>query len=328
MKMRKLGSAGPEVSAIALGCMSFAGFYGPSDRDEAFTTLDAAREAGITFLDTSDMYGNGLSETLIGDYQRDRGHRFQIATKGGIVIGAPRGTADNSRDYLRGQLEGSLERLGVDSVELYYVHRREFTRPIEEVTETLESFRQEGLIGAFGYSEISPASLRRAASVAPVGAVQNEYSLWTRLPELGLIQACEELGTTFVPFSPLGRGIFGETDLDPSGFREVDFRRPNPRFMEPNFSANMAHVRALRAFAAERGWTTAAVAIAWTLHQGEHLVPIPGTRSAAHLKEWATADQIAFSEADLAELDRIMPAGWAHGDRYSDAQIVGIERYC
>lgn len=328
MKTRKLGQNGPDVSAIALGCMSFAGFYGETDRDEAFATLDAARDAGITFLDTSDMYGKGLSETLIGEWQKDRGHRFQIATKGGIVIGAPRGTADNSREYLREHLEGSLERLGVDSVELYYVHRREFPRPIEEVTETLESFRQEGLIGAFGYSEISPAALRRASSVAPVGAVQNEYSLWTRQPDLGLIQACKDLGTTFVPFSPLGRGIFGDSDLDPASFRDIDFRKNNPRFMEPNFSANMEHVRALRAFAHDRGWTTAAVAIAWTLQQGDHLVPIPGTRNAAHLMEWADADEIIFTESDRAALDQIMPVGWAHGDRYSDAQIVGIERYC
>lgn len=328
MKMRKLGQNGPEVSAIAFGCMSFGGFYGKTDRDESFGALDAARDAGITFLDTSDMYGKGLSETIIGEWQQDRGHRFQIATKGGIVIGAPRGTADNSADYLREHLEASLARLQVDNVELYYVHRREFSRPIEEVTETLEGFRQEGLIGAFGYSEISPGALRRAHAVAPVAAVQSEYSIWTRLPELGMIQACAELGTTFVPFSPLGRGILGDVDLDPSTFGDMDFRKNNPRFVEPNFAANMEYVVKLRAFAAERNLTTAAVAIAWTLHQGEHLVPIPGTRSAAHLNEWAKADEIAFSAEELAELERIMPVGWAHGDRYSDAQIVGIERYC
>lgn len=328
MKTRKLGQNGPEVSAIALGCMSFSGFYGESNREEAFATLDAARDAGITLLDTSDMYGKGLSETLIGEWQKDRGTRFQIATKSGIVIGAPRGTADNSREYMREHLEASLERLGVDSVELYYAHRREFPRPIEEVAETLESFREEGLIGAFGFSEISPASLRRAASVAPVAAVQNEYSLWTRLPELGLIQACKELGTTFVPFSPLGRGMFSDTDLDPATFSEGGFRKNNPRFMEPNFTANMDHVRALRAFAHDRGWSTSAVALAWTLHQGDHLIPIPGTRNPAHLMEWADADEIIFTDSDRAALNDIMPVGWAHGDRYSDAQIAGIERYC
>lgn len=328
MKTRRLGHSGLDVSAISLGCMSFAGFYGATDQDEAFATLDAAREAGITFLDTSDLYGQGLSENWIGAYQKDRKYRFQIATKGGIVAGAPRGTADNSEPYLREKLEASLERLGVDHVELYYVHRREFSRPIEEVTETLLKFKHEGLIRAIGFSEISPASLRRAARVGPIDAVQNEYSMWTRLPELGLIEACADIGATFVPFSPLGRGILGDTDLSPSNFKDTDFRKNNPRFIEPNYSANMKHVRELRDFAEARGWSTAAVAIAWTLQQGKHLVPIPGTRSADHLMEWADADEIIFSNADWAELGRIMPLGWAHGDRYSDTQIVGVERYC
>lgn len=328
MKFRRLGKNGPRVSAIALGCMSFAGFYGKTDQDEAFATLDAARDSGITFLDTSDLYGQGLSEEWIGAYQTDRGHRFQIATKGGIVAGAPRGTTDNSEPYLREKLEASLTRLGVDHVELYYVHRREFSRPIEEVTETLLKFKEEGLIGAIGFSEIAPATLRRAASVGHVDAVQNEYSLWTRQPELGLIQTCEELGTAFVPFSPLGRGILGDTDLDPSTFRDVDFRKNNPRFQPQAFAANMRHVQALRDFAETRGWSTAAVAIAWTLQKSHGNIPIPGTRSADHLLEWADADEIIFSKSDWEELDRIMPVGWAEGDRYSEAQIVGIERYC
>ncbi|MBV7408010.1 aldo/keto reductase [Maritimibacter sp. DP1N21-5] len=328
MKLRKLGKNGPKVSAIALGCMSFAGFYGKTDRDEGFATLDAARDAGITFLDTSDLYGQGLSEEWIGAYQADRGHRFQIATKGGIVAGAPRGTADNSEEYLRRHLDASLNRLGVDHVELYYVHRREFSRPIEEVTETLHKLKDEGLIGAIGFSEISPAALRRAASVGHVDAVQNEYSLWSRQPELGLIRACEELGTAFVPFSPLGRGILSDADLDPSRFGDTDFRKNNPRFQPDAFAANMRLVTALRDFAEARGWTTAAVAIAWTLQKSPVNIPIPGTRSADHLLDWADADEIIFSKSDWEELDRIMPAGWAEGDRYSDAQIVGIERYC
>lgn len=328
MKTRKLGHTGPEVSAIGLGCMSFSGFYGATDRDEAFATLDAAWAAGIDFLDTAELYGGGLSEEIIGGWMADRGHRPKLATKSGIVLGAPRGTADNSEGYLREKVEASLTRLGVDHVELYYVHRRDWSIPIETVTETLETLRQEGLIGAFGYSEIAPASLRRAASVAPVSAVQSEYSLWTRLPDLGMIQACKDLGTAFVAFSPLGRGILGDTDLDIDALGEKDFRRANPRFLGKNYRQNMEHVRALRAFAAARGWTTAAVAIAWTLDQGEHVIPIPGTRTAAHLAQWAEADAISFSDADRAELDRIMPAGWAMGDRYSYPQLVGIERYC
>lgn len=328
MKTRMLGKNGPEVSEIALGCMSFGGFYGATDKDTTFACLDAAREVGIDFLDTSDLYGAGLSEELIGAYQKERGYQFKIATKGGIVLGAPRGTADNSETYLRAHLASSMARLGVNHVELYYVHRREFSRPIEEVTETLDKLRREGLIGAIGFSEISPASLHRAAKVAHVDAVQNEYSLWTRLPELGLIQACEDLGTAFVPFSPLGRGIFGDVDLDPATFGEKDFRRPNPRFEAPNFAANMEYVKKLRAFAAARGWSTAATAIAWTLDQSPINIPIPGTRTAAHLKEFASGSEIALSDEDRFELSNILPVGWAHGDRYSDAQIVGIERYC
>lgn len=328
MKMRKLGRHGPEVSAIAFGAMSFAGFYGPTTREESFATLDAAWDMGIDFLDTSNIYGPFTSEEVIGAWAADRGRHFKIATKGGIVIGAPRGTTDNSEDFLRAELEASLRRLGVDHVALYYVHRRDWSIPIETVTETLLKFKDEGLIGAIGYSEISPASLRLAHTVGPVDAVQSEYSLWTRQPELGMIQACAELGTAFVPFSPLGRGILTDVDLDPSTFGEKDFRRPNPRFQPRSFRQNMEGVRRLRAFASARGWTTAATALAWTLDQGDHLIPIPATRSTDHLLAWKGADEIVFSDEDRAELDRILPVGWAMGDRYSYDQLIGIERYC
>jgi aryl-alcohol dehydrogenase-like predicted oxidoreductase len=328
MKTLRLGTTGPEVSRISLGCMSFAGFYGPTDKEESFACLDAARNHGIDFLDTAEIYGKGLSESIIGEYQQQTGHRFKIATKGGIVIGGARGETNNSAPWLRKALEGSLERLGVDKVELYYIHRRDWSIEIEQVVETLEGFRAEGLIGGFGFSEIAPASLRRASSVAPVAAVQNEYSLWTRYPDLGLIQTCRELGTTFVPFSPLARGMFGEARLDPADFGDMDFRRTGPRFQEPNFTANSDIIAKFRDFAHARGWTTSAAAIAWVLDQGEHLIPIPGTRSAAHLAEWAGACEIEFTDADHTEIARLLPVGFAHGDRYSDAQIVGVERYC
>ncbi|NOX73364.1 MAG: aldo/keto reductase [Alphaproteobacteria bacterium] len=328
MKTLRLGTTGPEVSRISLGCMSFAGFYGPTDRDESFACLDAAQKHGIDFLDTAEIYGKGLSESVIGEYQRQSGYRFKIATKGGIVIGGARGQTNNSEPWLRRALEGSLTRLGVERVELYYIHRRDWSIEIEQIVETLEGFRTEGLIGGFGFSEIAPSSLRRAASVAPVAAVQNEYSLWTRYPDLGLIQACKELGTTFVPFSPLARGMFGEAHLDPASFAEGDFRRNGPRFQEPNFTANSDMIARFRTFAHGRGWATPAAAIAWVLDQGDHLIPIPGTRSAAHLADWAGACEIAFTDANRAEIARLLPVGFAHGDRYSDAQIVGVERYC
>ena len=328
MKTTKLGTTGPEVSRISLGCMSFGGFYGPTDKEESFACLDAARETGIDFLDTSNVYGRGISENVIGEYQQDTGHRFKIATKGGIVIGGQRGQADNSESFLRAALDESMKRLQVDFVELYYMHRRDWSIDIENVVETLVKFQEEGLIGQFGFSEIAPSSLRRAAAVAPVGAVQNEYSLWTRYPELGLIQACEETGTTFVPFSPLARGMFSEDRLDPSTFGEADFRRQQPRFLEPNFTNNADQVAVFRNWANGRGWATSAAALAWILDKNDTMIPIPGTRSAEHLRQWAGACEIEFTDEDRAEINRLLPPGFAHGDRYSDAQLVGIERYC
>ncbi|HIB45139.1 MAG TPA: aldo/keto reductase [Candidatus Lambdaproteobacteria bacterium] len=328
MKTRKLGLDGPQVSAIGLGCMSFAGFFGSTDKAESFNCLDAARDHGITFLDTAELYGNGYSEELIGEYQQTRGHRFNIATKGGIVVGGKRGENDNSEPALRKALEGSLKRLRVEHVELYYIHRRDWSIEIEDVTETLAKFKDEGKIGGFGFSEIAPSSLYRAHAVHPVTAVQNEYSLWTRYPDLGMLKACAELGVAFVPFSPLARAMLTDTFPDPSGFPDTDFRKNMPRFLEPNFSANCKLISRFRDFARSRGWSTTEAALAWILDQGEHLIPIPGTRSAAHLKEWVGAAEIKLTDEDRTEIERILPVGFAHGDRYSDEQIVGVERYC
>ena len=330
MKQRQLGKGGPMVGAIGFGCMSFAGFYGPTDKTEAHGALARAFDLGLTHLDTAQIYGNGLSEEWIGDYLRANPaarDTFVIATKGGIRT-KPVRAFDNSPEYLRECLEGSLRRLGVDHVALYYVHRRDQTIPIEDVTETLAGFIREGKIGAFGYSEIAPSSLERASAVHHVGAVQSEYSLWTRSPELGVIQACERLGTAFVPFSPLGRGVFGARPLDLAALAENDFRRAGPRFMEPNFSANEAKIAAFRAYAADNGWTPAALAIAWTLAQGEHVIPIPGTRTAEHLQDFAAGASIELTQAKLDEIETVLPAGFAHGDRYNDQQWVGPERYC
>ena len=328
MKKRKLGFDGPEVSAIGLGGMSFSGIFGTTNKEESFECLDAARDHGITFIDTAEIYGKGLSEEFIGEYQKARGHSFKIATKGGIIIGGIRGEAVNSEKALRKALEGSLKRLRIEHVELYYIHRRDFSIEIENVTETLAKFKREGKIGGFGFSEIAPSSLRRAHAVHPVAAAQNEYSLWTRYPDLGMLQTCRELGVTFVPFSPLARGMLTNSYPVPAKFPATDFRKNMPRFLEPNFSANCNLISTFRDFTRSRGWRTTEVALAWVLDQGEQLVPIPGTRSAAHLKEWVGASEINFSDEDRAEIKRILPVGFAHGDRYSDEQIVGVERYC
>jgi aryl-alcohol dehydrogenase-like predicted oxidoreductase len=330
MQKRQLGKDGPMVGAVGLGCWSFGGAYGPTDEAESHATLAAALDLGIDFLDTANVYGAGVSERVIGSFIKDHPRRFTIATKAGIYRDPETNERgfNNSPEHLRQALETSLKNLGTDYVDLYYIHRRDQTRPIEDVMETLVRFKEEGKIGGIGFSEIAPFSLRRAHAVHPVMAVQSEYSLWTRGPELGMTQACRELGTTFVPFSPLGRGMFGAKPLDRANFADGDFRKNNPRFMEPNFSANLKAVEPFREFATSCGTTPAALAIAWVLAQGDHLIPIPGTRSAEHLRDDATGAHLRLTADDMAEIDRILPLGFAHGDRYSDAQWIGPERYC
>ena len=307
--------------------MSFAGTYGQTDPVEAHRTLSQAVELGVTHLDTSNVYGMGLSETIIGAFLKGKPHAVSIATKGGIVS-EPVRRFDNSASHLRKELEGSLRRLGVDHVGLYYVHRREQARDIEEVTETLAALVREGKIGGIGFSEIAPSSLRRAAGVHPIMAVQSEYSLWTRQPELGMLQACKELGTTFVAFSPLGRGMFADPVLDVAGLGPLDFRRANPRFIGENFVRNKAIVERYNSYANGLGIAASTLALAWVLHQGEQVAAIPGTRSIEHLQRNVDAAAVILTANQLAEIERILPAGWAHGARYSDAQFVGVEGYC
>ena len=329
MKQRRLGQNGPLVGEVGFGAMSFAGFFGPADMTTSHRTLDRALELGVTHLDTALVYGPYVSEDWIGDYLRKNPAartRFSIATKGGINP-SPR-KFDNSQAFLRECLESSLGRLGVDHVDLYYIHRRDHSIPIEDVVGYLVDFIEEGKIGGIGFSEISPSSLERAAKIHPVAAVQSEYSLWSRQPELGMIQACKRLGTTFVAFSPVARGVLADVDLNPPGFADTDFRKSNPRFVEPNFSRNVERIAAFKAFAKARGWTTTALALAWLLRQGDHILPIPGTRTPEHLAENAGASAITLTGDDLGEIGRLLPPGFAHGHRYSDQQLSGVEQYC
>lgn len=327
MKQRQLGPDGPMVSAIGLGCLSFGGIFGPTTPDASLRCLDAAWDHGITFLDTANIYGAGTSETVIGEWLKTRKRRPILATKAGIVPGANR-RIDNSAPYLRAELEGSLKRLGVDHVDLFYIHRHEAERPIEEVADTLKTLIAEGKIGGYGLSEIAPYTLERAHASHPVRAVQNEYSLWTRQPDLGLIQRCRALGTAFVPFSPLARGALGHTMLDPATLPAGEFRTLIPRFSPENWPRNKARIEAFRAYAADRGFSPAALALAWTLAQGDHLIPIPGTRTAEHLADWVTASDISLTPEDHTEIARLLPVGWAFGDRYNDDQAATVERYC
>jgi len=332
MQMRDFGMNGPKVGAIGFGAMSFGGFYGAADDAESQRALAACLDTATTHWDTSDVYGFGKSEEMIGQFFRENpGARAKVhlATKGGIKRrpGTTERVFDNSAEYLRGTLDASLKRLGVDHVDCYYVHRREGERPIEEVAATMAALIKEGKIRGYGLSEVAPWSVKRAHAVHPVTAVQNEYSLWTRLPELGLLQTCRDLGIAFVAFSPVARGMFAGTVSTNTEFGKFDFRRGNPRFTEPNFSANLRAVEPFHAFAKARGVTGAQLALAWLLTRGDHIIPIPGTRFAGRVKENAVAAEIKLSAADLAEIDRLLPIGFQHGARYSDFQQIGSELY-
>ena len=330
MKKRSLGRNGPLVSEIGLGCWNFTGAYGPTDETESIATLNSAIDEGITFLDTANVYGMGLSEEIIGRFIKDNPGKFSIHTKGGLYRNPETKERwfKNDADYLREELEKSLRRLGVDHVQMYYIHRRDPDLDIEDVMDTLLRFKQEGKIGGIGFSEIAPFSLRRAAACGDVMAVQNEYSLWSRYPDLGMLQTCEELGTAFVAFSPMGRGIFAQKTPDPATFEKIDFRYDTPRFSEPNFSKNVEKVEEFKALAADMGTTSPALAMAWVLARGDHLFSIPGTRSAAHLKQLTAGAALILSDEDVKAIEAVLPVGWAHGDRYTRAQWLGAEGYC
>lgn len=331
---RRLGQNGPEVSAIGIGAMSFTNFYGPVPEGAAHAILDAALEAGIDHIDTANVYGMGASERAIGDwlgrYRGGGGVPFTIATKAAIRRD-PETSArkfDNSRAHLEAELDGSLKRLRVDRVDLFYVHRRDPHVEIEEVVENLKAIQATGKIGAFGFSEIAPSSLRRAASVAPIAAVQSEYSLWTRSPELGLVQSCEELGTALVAFSPVGRGMLSDQPPGVDSLEHSAFLASNPRFTGGNFERNLAASEPFRELARAMGLPTAALAIAWLLARSPNVIPIPGTKSPAHLGELVQGAELTLTPDTLAEIDRLLPPGWAHGARYDAVQSVGPEPFC
>ncbi|WP_416883794.1 aldo/keto reductase [Marivita sp.] len=330
MKKRRLLQSGKMVSEIGLGCMSFGGFYGATDQTESHATLAAALDLGIDLLDTANVYGLGISETVIGKFLKGDTSKFTIATKAGIWRDKEHGNRgfNNKPDYLRSELEGSLRRMGIDHVDLFYVHRRDRELQIEDVMETLLALKAEGKIGGIGFSEISPASLRRASAVGPVDVVQSEYSLWSRQPDLGMLQTCRDLGVALVAYSPLARGMVSSVTPNPATFLDKDFRKNNPRFLERNFGFNLPYAKAFQAYAQDHGTTATALALAWCLARGENIIPIPGTRTPDHLAECAAASALTVTPDMMAEIEHILPVGWAHGDRYSQAQWNGPEGYC
>jgi aryl-alcohol dehydrogenase-like predicted oxidoreductase len=330
MRRRRFGQS-RTVSAVGFGCMSFGGFYGATTESDSMRAMARAVELGVDFWDTANVYGEGVSETLIGGFlAEDRARRAKItlATKFAIRrLADGTRTFDNSPQHIRESLEGSMKRLGVEHIDLYYVHRVDNRIPIEDTVGELAQHVKSGMIGAIGLSEVSPDTLRRGNAVHPIVAVQSEYSLWTRNPELGLIQACEETGAILVAFSPLARGSFSGLLQDVETFGDKDFRAANPRFQGLNWRRNRDRLKPYLALAKAWGVNPATLAIAWTLAKAPHIVPIPGTRTASHLEECAEAAETDLTEAQVAELERVLPVGYAAGERYSDQQWAGIQKY-
>ena len=329
MKTRRLGKAGPEVSAIGLGCMGMAAFYGqPSDETQATAVIHRALDLGVTFLDTAEMYGPHTNEIQIGKALADRRDKAFVATKFGIGFNAERTalTIDGSPANVRRAIEGSLKRLGMDHVDLYYLHRVDANTPIEETVGAMGELVKEGKVRFLGLSEASPATLRRGHAEHPITALQTEYSLWSREPEDELFATCDELGIGFVPYSPLGRGFLSGEIKSIDDLAEGDFRRSNPRFMGENFQKNIDLVHAVAAIAADKGVTAAQLALAWVLAQGETLVPIPGTRRIRTLEENAAAADLALTAEDLARIEAVFPKGAASGHRYAEGTRAALNR--
>ena len=330
--LRQITVGGRDTSCLGVGAMSFSDVWGTTTDANSLAVLDAAAEAGVTHIDTANIYGMGRSETVIGQWlaaNQDLRDDMLIATKGGITADADgKRKFDNSPEHLEAELDGSLKRLGLDYVDLYYVHRREAAREIEEVTETLARLIEKGKIRSFGFSEIAPTSLCRASTIHPVAAVQSEYSLSARFSELGLVQACEKLGTTMVAFSPVGRSWLTARPIPYDLAKDMFFANVNPRFQRDNHARNMRATLAFRDLAAQAGENPASLAIAWLLSQGDHVLPIPGTRSTEHFAHLVRGAKMKLGADLKAAIEEVLPVGWCHGDRYDVAQRIGPENFC
>jgi len=321
MQTRALGTSGLEVSAIGLGVMGMSEFYGKPDEAESEATLARAVEIGVTFWDTADAYGSGHNETMIGRFLDARGCRNKVvvATKFGFVREGGRAVGVSGKpDYVRNACEGSLKRLAIDAIDLYYQHRIDPTVPVEETVGAMAELVKAGKVRHLGLSECSAETLRRAHTVHPIAAVQSEYSLWTRDPEQnGVLEACRELGVGFVPYSPLGRGFLTGAVKRLEDLGADDFRHTTPRFERENFERNLRLVAEVEAIAAGKRCSPGQLALAWLLAQGDFIAPIPGTKRRKYLEDNAGAVDVRLSAADLARIDAVLPPGAAAGERYS-----------
>jgi aryl-alcohol dehydrogenase-like predicted oxidoreductase len=324
MDRRRLGTQGLEVSAMGLGCMGMSEFYGSTDEEEAIRTIHRALELGVTFLDTADMYGPFTNERLVGRAVAGRRDDVEIATKFGNVRGenGERRGIRGDAEYVRQACDASLERLGVDHIDLYYQHRVDKSVEIEETVGAMKELVDAGKVRYLGLSEASPETIRRAHAVHPITALQTEYSLWSRDPEEHILPTVRELGIGFVAYSPLGRGFLSGRFRSPSDFPEDDFRRHHPRFQGENFDRNIELVERVEEMAAEKDVTAGQLALAWVMARGEDIVPIPGTKRVRYLEENAAAAEVSLSEKELARLDEIAPTGVAAGDRYADMSSI------
>ena len=329
MERRKLGKGGPDISAMGLGCLGMSEYYGPPDKAESIATIHLALDLGIDFFDTSDIYGLGRNEVLVGKAIRGRRDRVVLATKFGVLRGEDGSLkgVNGKPDYVRTSCEASLRRLGVEVIDLYYQHRVDPETPIEETVGAMAELVRQGKVRNLGLSEAAPGTIRRAHAVHPIAAVQSEYSLWTRDPEEnGVLAVCRELGIGFVPFSPLGRGFFAGRIRSAADMTENDFRRTSPRFQEGNLERNLRLYEEFEGIAREKGCTPAQLALAWVLSRGRDIAPIPGTKRRERLAENIAALSIVLSPTELARIEAAVPPASVSGLRYPAEMMKSVNR--